>query len=170
MVITNSPDFLSKVFANHYLIALRIVSYTVNRNNKHNNTSNALLSTSVLNVKFWFLYNSYGCNTKKMIFSKVHTKNMDLPDFTIDAHRHMVPDLILYFMATRPSPNIFSRDKKKISLKIVSLTKFLWRSKKYTFFLFFTFPRLLAMAFSFLHVWNFNNFVDDKSPKDSMFN
>ena len=125
MVITNSPDFLSKVFANHYLIALRIVSYTVNRNNKHNNTSNALLSTSVLNVKFWFLYNSYRCNTKKMIFSKVHTKNMDLPDFTIDAHRHMVPDLILYFMATRPSPNIFSRDKKKISLKIVSLTKFL---------------------------------------------
>ena len=99
-----------------------------------------------------------------MLFSKVHTKNMDLPNFTIGARCHMVPDLSLYFMATWPSPNIFSRDKKKISLKIVSLVKFLWRSKKYTF-LFFTFSRLLAMAFSFLHVWNFNNFVDDKSPK-----
>ena len=169
MVITNSPDFLSKVFAKHYLIALRIVSYTVNRKNKHNNTFNALLSTSVLNVKFWLLYNSYGCNTKNMLFSKVHTKNMDLPNFTIGVRCHMVPDLSLYFMATWPSPNIFSRDKKKISLKIVSLAKFLWRSKKYTF-LFFTFSRLLAMAFSFLHVWNFNNFVDDRSPKDSMLN
>ena len=168
MVITNSPDFLSKIFAKHYLTALKIVSCTVNRNNKHNNTSNALLGTSALNVKFWHFYNNYGCNTKKMLFSKVHTKNMDLSNSTIGAHCHMVSDLILYFMATWPSPNIFSQDKKNI-LKMVSLAKFLWRSNKYTF-LFFTFSRLLAIAFSFLHVWNFNNFADDKSPKDSMFN
>ena len=85
MVITNSPDFLSKIFAKHYLTVLIIVSYTVNRNNKHNNTSNALLGTSVLNVKVWLFYNNYGCNTKKMLFSKVHTKNMDLSNFTIGA-------------------------------------------------------------------------------------
>ena len=169
MVITNSPDFLLKMFAKHYLIAHRIVTYTVNRNNKHNNTSNALLGTSALNVKFWLFYNNYGCNTKKMLFSKVLTKHMDLSNFTVVARSHMVPDLILYFMATWPSPNIFSQDKKKISLKIFSLAKFLWRSKKYTF-PFFTFSRLLMIDFSFLHVWNFDNFVDGKSPKDSMFN
>ena len=82
---------------------------------------------------------------------------------------HMVPDLILYFMATWRSPNIFSQDKKKrIFLKIVSLAKFLWRSKKYSF-LFLIFSRLLAMAFSFLHAWHFENFVDDKNPMESMF-
>ena len=139
MGITNSPDFLSKVFAKHYLTALRIVSCIVNRNNKHNNTSNALLGTSVLNVKVWLFYNNYGCNTKKMLFSKVHTKNMDLSNFTIGARSHMVPDLILYFMATWPSPNIFSQYKKNIYLKIVSLAKFLWRSKKYTFLFFYLF-------------------------------
>ena len=148
MVITNSPDFLSKIFAKHYLTALKIVSCTVNRNNKHNNTSNALLGTSALNVKFWHFYNNYGCNTKKMVFSKVHTKNMDLSNFTIGARSHMVPDLILYFMATWPSPNIFSQDKKKISLKIFSLAKFLWRSKKYIF-PFLLFPDYLWWTFHF---------------------
>ena len=48
--MTNSPDFLSKVFAKHCLIALSIVSYTVNTNNKLNNTSSALLGTNVLKV------------------------------------------------------------------------------------------------------------------------
>ena len=148
MVITNSPDFLLKMFAKHYLIAHRIVTYTVNRNNKHNNTSNALLGTSALKVKFWHFYNNYGCNTKKMVFSKVHTKNMDLSNFTIGARSHMVPDLILYFMATWPSPNIFSQDKKKISLKIFSLAKFLWRSKKYIF-PFLLFPDYLWWTFHF---------------------
>ena len=140
MVITNSPDFLSKIFAKHYLTALKIVSCTVNRNNKHNNTSNALLGTSALNVKFWLFYNNYGCNTKKMLFSKVHTKNMDLSNFTIGARCHIVPDHILCFTATWPCPNIFSQDKKKISLRIFSLAKFLRRWKKCTF-PFFTFSR-----------------------------
>ena len=51
---------------------------------------------------------------------------------------HMVPDLISYFMTTWRSPNIFSQDKKKkrIFLKIVSLAKFLWRSKTYSFLFF----------------------------------
>ena len=108
LVITNSPDFLSKIFAKHYLTVLRIASYTVNRNNKHSNTSNALLGTSVLNVKSWLFYNNYGCNTKKMFFPRGHTKNMDLSNFTIGAHCRMLPDLILYFIATWPPPNIFS--------------------------------------------------------------
>ena len=148
MVITNSPDFLSKVFAKYYLTTVRIVSYNVNRNNKHNNTSTALLGTSVLNVKFWLFHNKYECNTKKMLFSKVHTKNMDLSNFTIGACCHMMPDLILNFMATWPSPNNFSQDKKKISLKIVWLPEFLWRSKKYTF-LFSPFAEYLRWLFHF---------------------
>ena len=110
-----------------------------------------------------------------MPFSKVYTKNMDLSYFTIGARCHMVPDPILYLIATWPSANIFSQDQKWISLKIssfifkVSLAKFLWRLKK-VHFSFFTYSRLLAMAFSFLHILNFNNIVDDKFPKDSMFN
>ena len=102
-------------------------------------------------------------------FSKVHTKNMDLSYFTIVARCHMVLDPILYLIAAWPCANIFFEDKKWISLKIVSLAKFLWRLKK-VHFSFFTYSRLLAMAFSFLHILNFNNIVDDKVPKDSMFN
>ena len=133
MVITNSSDFLSKVFAKHYLTALRIVSYTVNRNSKHINTSNALLGTSVLNVKFWLFYNNYGCNTKKVLFSKVHTKNMALSNFTIGACCHMVPDLILYFMATGPSPNIFSQDNKKYFFKDSFISEVLVKIKEVHF-------------------------------------
>ena len=32
---------------------------------------------------------------------------MDLSNFIISAHRHMAQDLILYLIATWPSPNIF---------------------------------------------------------------
>ena len=113
MVITNSPDFLSKIFAKHYLTALKIVSCTVNRNNKHNNTSNALLGTSALNVKFWHFYNNYGCNTKKMVFSKVHTKNMDLSYFTIGAAAIWCQ--ISFYILWRPDGllTFFHRTKKK---------------------------------------------------------
>ena len=83
-----------------------------------------------------------------MLFSKDHTKHMELSNFTIGACCHMVLDLILYFMATWPSPNIFSQDKKKISLKIFSLAKFLWRSKKYIF-PFLLFPDYLWWTFHF---------------------
>ena len=138
MVITNSPDFLSKIFAKHYLTALKIVSCTVNRNNKHNNTSNALLGTSALKVKFWHFYSNYGCNTKKMVFSKVHTKNMDLSYFTIGAAAIWCQ--ISFYILWRPDGLLTffhkTKKKKRIFLKIVSLAKFLWRSKTYSFLFF----------------------------------
>ena len=71
------------MFAKYYLTALRIVSNTVNRNNKHNSNFNVLLGTSALNVKSRVFYNNYGCNIEKMSFYKVHIKNMDLSKLII---------------------------------------------------------------------------------------
>ena len=98
--VTNSPDFISKIFAKYYLTVLRIVSNTVNRSNKHNNNYNVLLATLALSVKSRIFYTGYGCNTKKMSLFKVNTKNMDLSNFIIATHCHMAQNLILYLIAT----------------------------------------------------------------------
>ena len=167
--MTNSPDFISKIFAKHYLTALRIVSNTINRSNKHNNNSNVLLVTRALTVKSQIFYAGYGCNTKKMSFFKEHINNMDLSNIVIGTHYHMMQNLILYLIATWPSPNVFFTRQKIISVKIIFISKFLMKIKGVRFS-FFTFFRLFMMAFSFLHILNFNNFAVGKSSKNSMFN
>ena len=103
-----------------------------------------------------------GCNTKSCI------KNMGFSKIIISATCYMARDLILYFIAAWPSPDLFSRDKKWTSVKIVFISKFLMKTKEVNFS-FFTFPRLLMMTFSFLHILNFNNFVVDNNSKNSMF-
>ena len=109
MIATNSPDFISKIFAKNYLTALRLVSNTVNRSNKN---SNVLLVTSALNAKSRIFYNNYGCNTKKMPFCKVYTKNMDLSNFSIGVHSHIARDHVLNLIATWPSSNLFFTRQK----------------------------------------------------------
>ena len=137
MNVTNSPDFISKIFAKHYLTVLRIVSNTVNRSNKHNNNSNVLLVTRALSAKSRIFYTGYGCNTKKMSFFKVHTKNMDLSNFIIGTHCHMAQNLILYPDLLLTS---FTQDKKLISVKIIFISKFLIKIKGVLFsFLFYIF-------------------------------
>ena len=123
--MTNSPDFISKIFAKHYLTALRIVSNTINRSNKHNNNSNVLLVTRALSIKSPIFNTGYGCNTKKMSFFKVHTKNMDLSNFI---------NLILYPDRLLTS---FTQDKKLISVKIIFISKFLMKIKGVRFFYIF---------------------------------
>ena len=103
-----------------------------------------------------------GCNTKSCI------KKMGFSKIIISATCYMTRDLILYFIAVWPSPDLFSRDKKWTSVKIVFISKFLMKTKEVNFS-FFTFPRLLMMTFSFLHILNFNNFVVDKNSKNSVF-
>ena len=134
MNVTNSPDFISKIFAKHYLTVLRIVSNTVNRSNKHNNNYNVLLATLALSVKSRIFYTGYGCNTKKMSFFKVHTKNMDLSNFIIGTHCHMAQNLILYPDRLLTS---FTKDKKLISVKIILISMFLIKMKGVHFSLFF---------------------------------
>ena len=107
MNVTNSPDFICKTFAKHYLTVLTIVNNTVNRSNKHNNNSNVLLVASALSVKSRIFYSGDGCNTNKLSFFNVNTKNMDLSNFIIGTHCHMAQNLILYLLATWPSPNLF---------------------------------------------------------------
>ena len=131
-----------------------------------------MLGTSALNVKSRTFYNNYGCNTKKMKYhgcnTKVHTKNMDFSNIIISATCYLARDLILYFIAAWPSPDLFSQDKKWTSVKIVFISKFLVKTKEVNFS-FFTFSRLLMMTFCFLHILNFNNFVVDNNSKNSMF-
>ena len=103
-----------------------------------------------------------GCNTKSCI------KNMDFSNIIISATCYMARDLILYFIAAWPSPDLFSRDKKWTSVKIVFISKFLVKTKEVNFS-FFTFSRLLMMTFSFLHILNFNNFLVDNNSKNVMF-
>ena len=66
----------------------------------------------------------------------------------VSATRYMARDLILYFIAAWPSPDLFSRDKKWTSVKIVFISKFLVKTKEVNFS-FFTFSRLLMMTFFF---------------------
>ena len=167
MIATDSSDFICKIFAKHYLTTLRLVSNTINRSNKHSSNSNVLLVTIALNVKSRIFYNNHGCNTKKMPFSKICAKNLDLSNFIIGAHCHMTRNLILYLIPDGLL-TFFSQDKKKISVKIIFISRFLVKIKKVHFSL-FTFSRLLMMAFSFLQILNFNNFVVDKSCKNWMF-
>ena len=111
-----------------------------------------MLGTSALNVKSRTFYNNYGCNTKKMkchrCNTKVHTKNMDFSNIIISATCYLARDLILYFIAAWPSPDLFSQDKKWTSVKIVFISKFLVKTKEVNFS-FFTFSRLLMMTFFF---------------------
>ena len=136
MNVTNSPDFISKIFAKHYLTVLRIVSNTVNRSNKHNNNSNVLLVTRALSIKSRIFYTGYGCNAKKMSFFKVHTKNMDLSNCIIGTHCHMAQNLILYPDRLLTS---FTQDKKLISVKIIFISKFLIKIKGVHFSFFYIF-------------------------------
>ena len=169
MIVTNYPDFLSKIFAKHFLTALTIVMNTLNRNNKHNNNSNVLLGTSALNVKSLVFYNNYGCNTEKIPFFKVHIKNMDLSDFTIGTQCHMARDLILYLIATWPSTNIFSQDKKKDLFKESLISEFLVKIKGVHFSFFYLFQITCDGLFIFAYL-NLYNFVVDESSKNLMSN
>ena len=105
------------------MTALRIISNTINGRNKYNNNPKVLLGTSALNVKSPTFYNNYGCNNKKMkchgCNSKVHFKNMDFPNIIISVTCSIARDLILYFIAAWPSPDLFSKDKKWTPVKIV---------------------------------------------------
>ena len=74
LFVANSPDFLFKILAKHYLTAPRIASNTVNRNNKHNNASNALLGTIALNVKSWFFYNNMDAIPNDAFLQSLHQK------------------------------------------------------------------------------------------------
>ena len=97
-----------------------------------------------------------------MPFSKVHTKNMDLSNFVIGSICYMARDLILYLIATWPFLDLFSQDKKLISLKTVVISKILVKFKGVNFS-FFIFSRLFMMTFSFLHIFNFNIFLLTKA-------
>ena len=72
-----------------------------------------------------------------MLFSKAHTKNMELSNFTIGALCHMVPDLI--YILWRPSPNIFSQDKKKDFFKDSFISEVLVKIKEVNFSFFYIF-------------------------------
>ena len=148
MNVTNSPDFIFKIFAQHYLAVLRIVSNAINRSNKHNNNSNVLLVTRALSIKSRIFYTGYGCNTKKMSFCKVHTKNMDLSNFIIGTHCHMAQNLILY-----PGRllTFFTQDKKLISVKIIFISKFLIKIKgeHFSFFYIFQVPYDSLLIFTY---------------------
>ena len=98
LVVTNSPDFLFKIFAKHYVTALRIASNTVNKNNKHNNISNALLGTSALNVKSWLFYNNMDAISNGAFLQSPHQKYGPFLLYYC-CRCYMVPDPILYLIA-----------------------------------------------------------------------
>ena len=104
-----------------------------------------------------------------MPFLQVHTKFIDLSNFIIRDHCHMAWNFILYLIATWPSPNLFFTRQKMDFCKIIFIRKFLMKIKG-VHFSFFIFSRLLMMTFSFLQILNFNNFVVDKSSKNSTLN
>ena len=126
MIVINSPDFLSKIFAKYYLTALIVANNTVDRKKTKTTT------TKTLNIKSGVFYNNCGSNTKKMPFSNVHTKRWAIWTLLL------VPTVILgetsYLIVTWPSPNIFLQDKKWISVKRVSISKFLVKIKGAHFF------------------------------------
>ena len=74
---------------------------------------------------------------KRWFSPKSTQKNMDLSNFSIGAAAIWCQ--ISFYTLWRPDGllKFFHKTKKKrISLKIVSLAKFLWRSKKYSFLFF----------------------------------